>query len=116
MGTTRRTLAARYSRTEVPMSSKAMAAAKFEMSDDVIIGDGGNLTVYERPDKSRYALDRKGGGSEWDAEAMIFGRARFDARLLATGRWEDSRSAPAPGAAALEPPRARRRGSRFKSA
>ena len=86
------------------------------MVDDQVIGDGGNLTVYERPDKSRYALDRKGTGAEWSAEAMIFGRARFDARPHATGRWEGSRSALAPGDAALEPPRARRRGSRFKSA
>ena len=29
-----------------------------------MIGDGGNVTVYERPDRSQYALDKRGGGTE----------------------------------------------------
>jgi len=64
----------------------------FAMRDDRVIGDGGNVTVYERPDGSRYALDKKGNGSEHELDAKIFGRARFDARELASGRWEGSRS------------------------
>lgn len=88
---------------------------KFAMEDDKVVGDGGNVTVYERPDGSLYSLDRKGGGSEWDADAMVFGRARFDARPHATGRWDGSRSASAPGSAAADPARARRRGSRFRT-
>jgi hypothetical protein len=65
---------------------------KFSMNGDRVIGDGGNVTVYERPDKSRYSLDKKGNGSECQGETPIFGRARFDARDLATGRWDGSRS------------------------
>ena len=83
------------------------------MTTDRIVGDGCNVTVYERLDKSMYALDRRGAGSEWDPDQPIFGRARFDSRELSTGRWEGSRSlqpAPPPG----DPPRARRRsGSRL---
>lgn len=89
--------------------------AKFAMEDDKVVGDGGNVTVYERPDGSQYALDRKGSGSEWDADGPVFGRARFDARPQATGRWEGSRSAPSTGGAVAEPARARRRGSRFRT-
>lgn len=89
--------------------------AKYAMEEDKVVGDGGNVTVYERPDGSQYALDRKGAGSEWPSEDPIFGRARFDARPHATGRWEGSRSAAAPGSAAAEPARARRRGSRFRT-
>jgi hypothetical protein len=62
------------------------------MEDDRVIGDGANLTVYERPDHSRYTLDSKGNGAECTADLRTFGRARFDARPLATGRWPDSRS------------------------
>ena len=62
------------------------------MASDRVLGDGGNLTVYERPDGSRYALDKKGKGEEWAEERPIFGRARFDSRQLASGRWEGSRS------------------------
>jgi hypothetical protein len=62
------------------------------MGDDEIIGDGGNVTVYMRPDGSRYALDKSGRGTEWSADAAIFGRARFDSRDLATGIWDGSRS------------------------
>lgn len=96
------------------MSPRTASDTKFAMEDDKVVGDGGNVTVYERPDGSLYSLDRKGAGSEWDADSMIFGRARFDARPQATGRWEGSRSAEAAGPAA-EPPRARRRGSRFRT-
>jgi hypothetical protein len=62
------------------------------MKDDRVIGDGANLTVYERPDRSRYTLDSKGNGSECTADLPVFGRARFDSRDLASGRWANSRS------------------------
>lgn len=75
------------------MPSQA-AQKKFPMSGDVVVGDGGNLTVYERPDQSMYALNKKGAGSEWEPGTPVFGRARFDARELATGRWDGSRSTP----------------------
>jgi hypothetical protein len=84
------------------------------MSEDRIIGDGCNVTVYERLDNSRYALDRRGAGEEWDADAPTFGRARFDSRPLSTGRWEGSRSVQGEAIEA-EPARARRRGSRFRT-
>ncbi|MBA2521830.1 MAG: hypothetical protein H0V25_00715 [Solirubrobacterales bacterium] len=88
------------------------------MSEDTIIGDGGNVTVYERPDGSRYSLDKRGQGSEWDADARVFGTARFDSREFATGRWKGSQSISDAGDDA--PPvvpvgRARRRGSRFRT-
>ena len=65
---------------------------KYPMSGDTIIGDGANLTVYERPDRSRYTLDKKGLGAECDHDTPTFGRHRFDSRPLATGRWDGSRS------------------------
>lgn len=70
-----------------------MAATEYPMTADLVLGDGGNLTVYERPDGSRYALDKKGHGQEWE-DGLIFGRARFDARALSSGRWPGSRSTP----------------------
>ena len=93
------------------------SATRFDMAGDKMIGDGGNVTVYERPDSSQYALDRRGVGCEWDPASMIFGRARFDARDSATGRWEGSRSLEVaePVAAEANPQRARRRGSRFRT-
>ena len=56
-------------------------------------------------------------GKEWDFSGTpIFGRARFDARELSTGRWEGSRSkAEEPEEAAHPVSRARRRGSRFRT-
>lgn len=66
------------------------------MGDDEIVGDGGNVTVYRRPDGSCYALDKTGRGTEWSSDAAIFGRARFDSRDLATGVWDGSRSQEAP--------------------
>jgi hypothetical protein len=66
----------------------------YPMHADRPVGDGGNLTVYQRPDGSRYALDKRGQGREWDPDARLFGRARFDARTLASGRWPGSRSLP----------------------
>lgn len=71
------------------MDEKQLRSA---MTEDQIVGDGGNVTVYRRPDGSRYALDKTGRGTEWSPDAPIFGRARFDARDLATGLWDDSRS------------------------
>ena len=62
------------------------------MENDRVVGDGANLTVYERPDRSRYTLDSKGNGAECSADLVTFGRARFDSRPLATGRWPNSRS------------------------
>ena len=62
------------------------------MAEDKVVGDGGNLTIYERPDKSRYALDVKGRGEECEADQLTFGRARFDARSDASGSWPGSRS------------------------
>jgi hypothetical protein len=64
------------------------------MGDDQVVGDGGNQTVYERPDGSRYALDHNGRGVEWGADEPIFGRARFDARESSTGVWDGSRCTP----------------------
>jgi hypothetical protein len=98
-------------------SARDAGGPRFDMSDDRIIGDGGNVTVYERPDSSQYALDKRGVGCEWDPAAMIFGRARFDARDSATGRWPESRSVEVaePVAAEANPQRARRRGSRFRT-
>jgi hypothetical protein len=69
------------------------APEKFPMEHDRVIGDGGNLTIYERPDKSRYALDKRGRGHEYGADSPVFGRARFDARPRSSGVWADSRSA-----------------------
>lgn len=75
-----------------------MTGEGHSLDRDVIVGDGGNVTVYERPDGSRYALDKRGQGREWPAGDPVFGRARFDSRPLSTGRW--------PGANAVgnEPP------------
>ena len=86
------------------------------MCDDRMIGDGGNVTVYERPDNSRYALDQQGRGSECEPGMAIFGRARFDAREEASGRWPGSRSTNVadarPGAIASPGRSARLRGRR----
>jgi hypothetical protein len=62
------------------------------MHADLLIGDGGNVAVYERPDGSRYALDRDGRGHELCWGEGILGPARFDARPLSDGRWPGSRS------------------------
>lgn len=87
------------------------------MAEDEVIGDGGNVTVYRRPDNSQYALDKRGMGRELDPGAPVFGRARFDARELSTGRWEGSRSTHEeredPNDSSLH--RARLRGSRFRT-
>ncbi len=70
------------------------AVEKYPMEDDRVVGDGGNLTIYERPDRSRYALDKRGNGQEYEPDSPVFGRARFDVRELASGSWEGSRSLP----------------------
>jgi hypothetical protein len=62
------------------------------MNQDLLIGDGGNLAVYERPDESRYALDREGRGHELCWGEGVLGPARFDSRALSDGRWPGSRS------------------------
>jgi hypothetical protein len=65
---------------------------EYPMYEDVLIGDGGNLAVYERPDGSRYALDGEGRGHELCWGEGILGPARFDSRALSDGRWPGSRS------------------------
>ena len=67
----------------------------YPMADDRIVGDGGGVTIYERPDRSRYALDRRGRGHELCFGEGAIGPARFDARGLADGRWPASRVAEA---------------------
>lgn len=64
----------------------------YPMNEDVLVGDGGGVAVHQRPDGSRYALDRYGRGDElcWGERAI--GPARFDSRALADGRWPGSRS------------------------
>lgn len=103
-----------------PTSEAAAATAtkgKTAMCDDTIIGDGGNVTVYERPDGSRYSLDKRGVGTEWPADGQVFGHARFDSRELASGTWTNSRCLPEkPEEVEVSVSRARRRGSRFRTA
>jgi hypothetical protein len=69
------------------------------MDDDRIVGDGGGVTIYRRPDGSRYALDRLGRGYEICFGEGAWGAPRFDSRHLADGTWPGSRSRA--GAAAL---------------
>ena len=88
-----------------------MIARSYPMADDAVLGDGGNLTIYERPDGSRYALDKRGHGQEWPADEPIFGRARFDSRDLASGRWPASASREQQPAPAGASPRGWRRPS-----
>jgi len=64
----------------------------YSMADDRIVGDGAGITIYERPDRSRYALDARGRGYELCFGEGAIGPARFDARALADGRWPGSRS------------------------
>ena len=67
------------------------------MSQDRILGDGGNCTVYQRPDGSQYALDRSGRGGELPHGTRILGRPQFDSRGAAIQRrssWQGSRSLP----------------------
>jgi len=64
----------------------------YPMDEDILIGDGGNVSVYERPDGSRYALDRLGRGYELCFGEGVLGPARFDSRALSDGRWPGSRS------------------------
>ena len=65
---------------------------RYAMIEDLVIGDGGGVTIYERPDGSRYALDPEGRGHELCWGEGVLGPARFDARALADGRWPGSRS------------------------
>jgi hypothetical protein len=71
---------------------KEVAMRTYPMDDDAIVGDGGEVTVYVRPDGSRYALDRLGRGYEVCFGEGVCGPARFDSRALADGRWPGSRS------------------------
>lgn len=52
-------------------------------ANDIIVGDGGNTTVYRRPDGSEYALDREGRGGE--GRTKVYGPARFDSRSKFSG-------------------------------
>lgn len=63
----------------------------YPMHADRLIGDGGGVAVYERPDGSRYALDRRGRGHELCWGEGVLGPARFDSRALSDGRWPGSR-------------------------
>ena len=62
------------------------------MDQDRLVGDGGGVAVYQRPDGSRYALDPDGRGYElcWGEGAI--GPARFDSRTRSDGLWPGSRS------------------------
>ncbi len=64
----------------------------YPMHDDLICGDGGGVTVYERPDGSRYAPDRLGRGYGLPFGEGVCGPARYDSRTLADGLWPLSRS------------------------
>lgn len=64
----------------------------YPMHADLLIGDGGNVAVHERPDGSRYALDREGRGHELCWGEGVLGPARFDSRARSDGRRPGSRS------------------------
>jgi hypothetical protein len=64
----------------------------YPIYQDQILGDGGAVTVYRRPDGSLYALDPYGRGYEACFGECVWGPARFDSRPLADGRWPGSRS------------------------
>jgi hypothetical protein len=66
--------------------------SEYPLHADLLIGDGGNVAVYERPDGSRYALDPRGRGHELCWGEGVLGPARFDSRDLSDGRWPGSRS------------------------
>jgi Skp family chaperone for outer membrane proteins len=51
--------------------------------NDQIVGDGGNATVYRRPDGSEYALDREGRGGQ--GKTKVYGPAKFDSRSKFSG-------------------------------
>jgi len=68
---------------------------RYPMSRDQVLGDGGNCTVYKRPDGSVYVLDRYGRGGEARGGTRIHGPAKFDSRPEAIRRrsqWTGSRS------------------------
>ncbi len=71
----------------------------YPMDGDRLVGDGGGVTIYQRPDGSRYALDRDGRGYELCFGEGAIGPARFDPRDRADGVWPGSRSLPAVHAA-----------------
>ena len=43
---------------------KGDEVSEYPMDEDRVVGDGGGVTIYQRPDGSRYALDRRGRGHE----------------------------------------------------
>lgn len=75
-------------------SQGRQAFVGFPLSGDRVLGDGGNTTVYGRPDGTQYALDRSGRGAELPRGTRILGPAKFDSRPHASGRWTGSRSRP----------------------
>jgi hypothetical protein len=79
---------------------KEVEMQQFPMAADRIVGDGGGVTIYQRPDGSRYALDPRGRGHELCFGEGAMGPARFDARGIADGRWPGSRSSVAEAALA----------------
>jgi hypothetical protein len=68
-------------------SQRALRGLQVDMrppsANDIIVGDGGNTTVYRRPDGSEYALDREGRGGE--GRTRVYGPAEFDSRSQAEG-------------------------------
>ena len=73
---------------------KGDEVSAYPMDEDRVVGDGGGVTIYQRPDGSRYALDRRGRGHELCFGEGAMGPARFDARDRADGVWPGSRSQP----------------------
>ena len=81
---------------EIPMTGRDL----LEEDESAAVPDGRRpdrrrrrcVTLYERPDRSRYALDARGRGYELSFGEGAIGPARFDAPALADGRWAGSRS------------------------
>lgn len=49
--------------------------------DDMVLGNGGGCTIYQRADGSYYALDDRGGKCERSG-SRVSGPAKFDTREL----------------------------------
>jgi len=80
---------ARQKRVGAVLGFASFAAAMFggasskqrrPSAQDRIVGDGGNVTVYQRSDGSQYALDRHGRYAALRSGTRIYGPAKFDSR------------------------------------